>query len=93
MTRQKPKSTLDDLMLFTVIAMVFTRMAFREGLHILVQLVFVFVFLILAGLKLRGDKKAGRPMGKAFFIFGISLAATTALAYAIADTYLMEHGT
>ena len=73
--------------------MVFTRMAFREGLHVAVQLMFVLVFLILAGLKLYSDKKAGRPIGKALFIFAISLAATTALAYAIADTYLMEHGT
>lgn len=91
MPRPKPKSTIEDLMMFMVIGLLFSINSFG-GMHPEVMLMFATVFFILAAFKLRSDKKACRPMGKAFFIFGISLAATTALAYAVADTYLMEQG-
>ena len=92
MTRPKPKSTIEDLMLFMFIGMVFTRMSVHDELHPVVQLMFVLVFFVLAVLKLRKDKKEGKPPGKAYAMAGFSLAVIIALGYVIADTGLMERG-
>lgn len=87
MPRPKPRSTLEDLMLFTVIGFFFAKHTLG-GMHPPVILMFVILFFVLAVLKAVKDKKESKPPGKTYAIAAFSFLAISVLAYITNLVYL-----
>lgn len=72
MPRPKPKSTINDLLIFFLIGYIFCQHAFHYTMHPAAQIMFAIVFFILSVFKLRYDKRHGKTIAPAYTIMGIS---------------------
>lgn len=76
MTRPKPKSTINDLLIFFLIGYIFCQHTFHYQMQPAAQLMFSVAFLILSIFKLRHDKLNENTTTAAYVIMAISLVAT-----------------